>query len=126
MMSEMVSVLIVDEIPSMAETLADVLDAKGFQAYPANSGAQALEILREHAVNVLLSDVIMPEMNSLALYRIARKTHPDLMIILMTAYAADDLIQQGMKEGIKTVLSKPVDLNLLISIPTAVGRLKRG
>jgi two-component system, NtrC family, response regulator HydG len=124
-MSDTISVLIVDDIPSMAETMADVLDARGFQVYPANSGAAALEILRKHPVNILLTDVIMPEMNGLMLYRAARKINPRLTTILMTAYAADDLIQQGMKEGIKTVLNKPVDMNLLISLLAAIGRLNR-
>ena len=43
-------------------------------------------------------------------------THPKLITILMTAYAADELIQQGMAEGIKTVLTKPIDIDFLIPL----------
>jgi CheY-like chemotaxis protein len=63
---------------------------------------------------VLLTDVIMPKMDGVALYRQTRKAYPKLITILMTAYAADELIQDGMAEGIKTVLTKPIDIDFLI------------
>jgi len=112
----------VNDNPSMARALADVLDAKGFEVYPVCSGAEALAILRDHPVDILLTDVIMPKMNGLALYRETQKTHPRLTTFFITAYAADDLIQQGMKEGIKTVLNKPVDIDLLLLLLRATRR----
>lgn len=109
----------------MARALTDVLDVKGFSAYPASSGAEALQILRDYPVDILLTDVIMPGMNGLALYRETRKMHPKLVTIFMTAYAADDLIQKGMAEGIKTVLTKPMDIDFLILMLTAIGRISK-
>ncbi len=99
----------------MVKTLADILTVKGFEVYAAYSGTEALEILRNQRVNILLTDVRMPDMDGVALYRKIRKTHPNLITFLMTAYAADDIIQQGLAEGIKTVLTKPLDINLLLS-----------
>lgn len=108
-------ILVVDDNPSMVKTLADILTVKGFEVYAAYSGTEALEILRNQRVNILLTDVRMPDMDGVALYRKIRKTHPNLITFLMTAYAADDIIQQGLAEGIKTVLTKPLDINLLLS-----------
>jgi CheY-like chemotaxis protein len=122
-MSENLSVLVVDDNLSMAESLRDVLELKGFIAYGVNSGAQALRILQDHPVDILLTDVIMPEMNGVELYRATRKPYPNLSTIFMTAYAADDLIDQGMTEGIKTVLTKPVDINYLLSYLSATKML---
>ena len=122
-MSEILSILVVDDDPSMASSLTEILDIKGFEVRAANSGAEALQILRDHPVDVMLTDVRMPGMNGVELYRATRKTHPNLRTFLMTAYAADDIIQKGMAEGIKTVFSKPVDINLLISIFSACKRL---
>ena len=119
------SVLIVDDNASMASALADVLDAKGYQVYTANSGAAALAILRDHPVHVLLTDVIMPDMNGVELYRATRQTQPSLVTIFMTAYAADDLIQQGLREGIKTVLTKPVDMGFLLYLLSATRSIIR-
>jgi two-component system, response regulator YesN len=121
-MNDTVSVLIVDDHPSMALSLADVLEAKGFIVHAASSGAEALVILQEHPVDILLTDVIMPEMNGVALYREAKKIKPRLTTFLMTAYSADALIEQGMKEGIKTVLNKPLDIELLIMMLKVAGK----
>ncbi|MGA2505049.1 MAG: response regulator [Anaerolineales bacterium] len=115
-MSEPTAILVVDDHPSVAITLADILEAKGFKVYSALSGAEALKILGEHTIDILLTDVRMPDMDGVKLNREVRKTHPNLTTYLMTAYAADELIQQGMKEGIKTVLSKPLDINLIVAL----------
>lgn len=103
----------------MTQTLADILSVKGFKVHAAYSGAQALEILRNHPVHILLTDVRMPDMNGVELCRAARKTHPNLIMMLMTAYAADEIIQTGLSEGIKTVLTKPLNINLILSIFSA-------
>jgi CheY-like chemotaxis protein len=115
-MSESFTILVVDDNPSMAGSLVDILEVKGFEVHAASNGAEALEILRVHHVDILLTDVKMLDMNGLDLYRETRLIYPKLITLFMTAYAADDLIQQGMKEGIKTVLSKPVDIDLLLSL----------
>jgi CheY-like chemotaxis protein len=120
----MFSILIVDDNPSMAAALADILVIKGYETYVVSSGAEALQVLRDHPVDVLLTDVIMPEMNGVSLYRQTRQAYPHLTTVLMTAYAADELIQQGMAEGIKTVLTKPVDIDFLILLLSTFKKLK--
>jgi two-component system response regulator YesN len=110
----MFSVLIVDDNPGMAAALHDILVLEGFTTFIASSGAKALQILAAHPVDVLITDVIMPEMDGVELYRRTRLAHPQLITVLMTAYAADELIQQGMTEGIKTILTKPIDIDFLI------------
>jgi len=122
-MGETIRILVVDDNSAMAETLADVLQVKGFTVHAAVSGAEALEVMREQPVDILLTDVKMPEMNGLELYREARKAHPRLITIFMTAYAADDLIQQGMVEGIKTVLTKPVEIEFMVHLFSAYQRV---
>ena len=122
-MSEAISILVVDDNLAMADSLADILEAKGFTVYAAAGGAEALEILRKQPVDILLTDVKMPAMNGLELYRNTRKVYPNLITIFMTAYAADDLIEQGMAEGVKTVLTKPVEINFLLLMFSAYKRI---
>jgi CheY-like chemotaxis protein len=119
MSGKLTAILVVDDHPSVAITLADILDAKGFKVYSAISGEEALKILEEHPVDILLTDVRMPDMDGVMLNREVRKSFPNVTTYLMTAYAEDDLIQQGMKEGIKTVLSKPLDIDLIVALFTA-------
>ena len=122
MIAALVSVLIVDDNAAMTRSLADILEVKGFVVHAANTGADALQILRDNPVDILLTDVKMPDMNGVSLYRLTRTTHPTLTTILMTAYAADDLIQQGLSEGIKAVLTKPLDVDFLLQLFSAIKR----
>jgi CheY-like chemotaxis protein len=122
-MSESISILVVDDNPAMADSLSDILVAKGFTVHAAASGVEALEILQKQPVDILLTDVKMPNMNGLELYRETRKTYPNLITIFMTAYAADELIQQGMAEGVKVVLTKPVDINFMVHLFSAEKRI---
>ena len=119
-MSNQTAILVVDDNPPMAKTLSDILTLKGYAVYTAFSGTEALEILGHHEVHILLTDVIMPDMNGVTLYRQTRVTNPQMVTFLMTAYAADEIIQQGIAEGIKTVLTKPVDINLFLNLVAAV------
>ena len=123
-MSEAFAILVVDDNPDMATVLADILEVKGFKVYAADSGAEALEVLQAQHVDILLTDVKMPEMNGLELYRGTRNNWPNLITIFMTAYAADDLIQLGMAEGIKTVLTKPVDMKFLLLLFSSYRRIQ--
>jgi len=122
-MSKTISILVVDDNPAMADSLADILDAKGFAVHVADSGIKALEILRKQPVDILLTDVKMPEMNGLELYRETRKPYPKLITIFMTGYSADELIRQGMAEGVKIVLTKPLEINFLLHLFSAEKRI---
>lgn len=119
-MTEQTAILVVDDNPPMANTLADILSMKGYDARVAYSGAEALDVLRTQKIHVMLTDVVMPDMNGVELYRETKRISPKLITFLMTAYAADDVIQEGLAEGIRTVLTKPVDINLLLSLLSAV------
>lgn len=122
-MGETLSILVVDDNPSMVKTLVDILGIKGFEVHAAYSGAEALAVLQGQRVDILLTDVIMPDMDGVALYRATQKTNPNLVTILMTAYAADEIIQQGLEEGIQTVLTKPLDIDLMLAMFSAFKKL---
>ena len=119
-MSYTTTILVVDDNPPMTKSLADILALKGYVVLTAQGGAEALEILRKQPVDILLTDVVMPGMDGVTLYRQAREILPRLTAFLMTAYATDDLIDQGMAEGIRTVLTKPIDINFFLSLIAAV------
>lgn len=110
-------ILVVDDDKLITRTLADIFDVKGFSVEAANSGREALEIIKRSKVEIMLSDIRMPEMNGVELFRAARSIRKKLAVILMTAYATDQLVQEGLKEGALIVLGKPLDIdNLLLHI----------
>ena len=120
MSDRVVNILIVDDNPPMVQSLANILELKGYRVSTAFSGKEALEILHDHHCDILLTDVRMPDMNGVDLYRETQKTQPNLLTILMTAYAADDIIQESLREGIKTVLTKPLNIDFLLMLLSAV------
>jgi CheY-like chemotaxis protein len=121
--SRPLSILVVDDNASMTIALQDILDIKGFDVYSALSGADALDILRDHPVDILLTDVKMPDMDGVVLFRKAREIHQDIITFIMTAYAADELIQKGISEGVKAVMTKPVDIDLFLSMLSAIAQM---
>ena len=70
-------------------------------------------------LDILLTDIRMPDMNGVELFRAAIETHPDMVTFLMTAYSTDDILQEGLKEGIKTILTKPLDIDFLLMLLSA-------
>jgi two-component system, NtrC family, response regulator HydG len=107
-------ILIVDDDGRMARTLVDILRLKGYAAETARSGPEALEKVRGRAFNCVLTDLKMPGMSGLELHLALRALQPDLPVVLMTAYATDELIDAGREQGVIATLGKPLDLNELL------------
>lgn len=108
-------ILIVDDDKRMTHTLADILNMAGYEAVEASSGPQALELVRAQAFDCVLTDVRMPEMDGVEFHHLLRQFQPGLPVVLMTAYAADEIIRKGLEEGVVGVLDKPLDISQLLA-----------
>ncbi len=115
-----VRILVVDDDHRMAKTLVDILNLSGFAADEAHSGQEALEKVKIHPYQCVLTDVKMPMMNGIELHHAIRALDPDLPVVLMTAYANDDLITRGLEEGAIAALTKPLNLNMLLSFFSSI------
>ncbi len=113
--SRKLRILIVDDDRRMLHTLMDILQFKGYEVHATNSGESALKKLRETSFDCLLSDIRMPGMDGLTLYQRAQELQPNLPVIFVTAYATDEIIQQGLRAGALGVLNKPLDINHLLA-----------
>jgi len=103
-------VLVVDDEASVLMTLCANLELEGFDVLQAPNARHALELLRSEQVDVLLTDVRMDGMNGIELFREVKKLRPELAVIAMTAFAGEVLLDQGIQEGVYTVLRKPFDI----------------
>ncbi len=119
-MSENLRILIVDDDQRMAKTLKDIFNVKGYEAEVAHSGREALKELAKGQFNCVLADIKMPEMNGVDFYKMLKKEQPDIPVVMMTAYSADKLVNEGLKEGAIAVLSKPLDIEALLSFFSAL------
>jgi two-component system response regulator HydG len=114
-MSGELRILVVDDDPDMVKTLVDIFRSRDYEAEPAHSGSEALRKVKEGHFDCVLSDVRMPNVDGLELYRAIKARQPNLPVVLMTAYAADRLVKEGLEEGAIACLTKPLDINALLS-----------
>jgi len=103
-----ISLLIVDDDRSNLESLKKIFSKEGFRVLSALSGKEALDLLRQHVVDVLLTDLVMPSMNGVELLKAALKKMPELQVVLMTAYGTVDTAVNAMKEGAYDFVEKPL------------------
>ncbi|HWX20804.1 MAG TPA: sigma-54 dependent transcriptional regulator [Candidatus Binatia bacterium] len=118
-------ILIVDDDPGQRSLLDSFLRSQGFDTLPVTSGEQALETLRSRNFSLMISDVRMPGLSGLETLRRARKEHPILPILLVTAYADIREAVGAMRDGALNYLAKPIDLDeLLVTVRQATGLTK--
>jgi two-component system response regulator HydG len=121
-MSEKLHILVVDDDRRMAQTLVNIFQVKGYEAEAAHSGPEALEKVEKTHFDCALTDIRMPGGNGVKLYRTIKARQPDLPVVLMTAYSSDERVREGLEEGVVAVLTKPLDINLLLSFFSSLGR----
>ena len=109
-------VLVVDDETSISNTLVTILNRSGFDAAGFASPVAALEILDSWSPDVVITDVIMPEMNGIELSLHIKIRHPDCAVILFSGQTTTtDLLVDAQKHGHDfTVLAKPVHPKLLL------------
>jgi two-component system, NtrC family, response regulator HydG len=126
--STRVRVLVVDDQLSMAETLAEGLADHGYDAVPMASSREAALRLERDRIDVLVTDLRMPQPDGLALLEISRKADPDRPVIVMTAYSAVDTAVESIRQGAYHYMTKPFkvdELVLFLEKALGVAKLKR-
>ena len=106
-------ILLADDDDSMRRSLARHLRASGHTIIEAFDGRHALELLAEHDVDILLSDITMPDVDGLELLRQARERKPDVPVLLMTGLPAISTAMQAVQYGACDYLTKPLDFDKL-------------
>lgn len=115
------TILVVDDDRSNRVTLDRLLRREGFSVMQAESGREAMEVLRERAVDLVLTDLKMPGMSGLDLLKAVRAVDPDIEVVVMTAYGTVEAAVEAMKEGAYDFVSKPLKrIELVTTVRKAV------
>jgi two-component system, NtrC family, response regulator AtoC len=101
------SILVVDDDPAMRHLLSVILTDHGWEARAVATAQDALKELEARDCDLVLTDVRMPGMDGLALLREIQRLRPELTVIVMSAYGAQDAALEAMKAGAYDYLSKP-------------------
>lgn len=118
-------ILVVDDDPHVARTLVDLLALHGYASTRAESGEQALEMLRQEAVDLVILDVRLPGISGFETCGRIREAHgASLPVIMLTALGDAASLRAGYDAGADDFLQKPVDTPALILKVRAFLRLK--
>jgi two-component system response regulator HydG len=116
-------VLVVDDEASMRRSLAIMLQREGFTVTDMAGGAQAIHELRRHAYDVVITDLRMGAVSGLELLRDVKREHPDVEVILKTAYGTVEGAVEAMKLGAFDFVTKPFQMEeLLLRVRNAVDK----
>jgi putative two-component system response regulator len=108
------TILVVDDDYQVLKTLLLLLSEEGLLVVPANNAAEALVLLEERNVQVVLTDIRMPGMDGIELAGKIHERNPDLPVLIMTAYAEVEVAVSALKRGVFDFIYKPFNHNLLI------------
>lgn len=122
-MSGKANILIVDDDKGMGETLLDIMEEIGYDADVARDGFEAIEKAKNGIFDVVLMDIKMPGMNGVQAFKEIRKILPEVNVIMMTAYAMEDLITEALQEGAYGVLYKPLEVEKVLNVVESLSRL---
>jgi len=118
-------VLVVDDEASARSTLAELLKGEGYTVDTAADGFKALGKLEQLSPSLVLSDLNMPGMDGVELLRKLKEAHPELPVVLMTAFGGVETAVSAMREGASDYLTKPLNLDeLLIVVERALEQSK--
>lgn len=111
------TILCVDDEPNILAALRRLFRTQGFQVLLADGGRAGLEVLENNAVDLVISDMRMPEMNGAEFLEAVRARWPDTMRLLLTGYADTQLIQDAINHGeIFRYITKPWDDKDILAI----------
>ena len=109
-------ILVVDDEENTRIGLSKLLSQEGFEVESAANGNDALDLLAQHKINLVISDINMPDMNGLAFLRELSRKFPSTSVIMITAYGGVESYLEAMNLGAYEYLHKPVRLEELRSV----------
>lgn len=102
------SILVVDDEPNSLFGICQVLTDEGFHTLSAENGKKALEILKTDTVNLIVTDVRMPDFTGMELLLEVKKTDPHIPVILITAYGSVTMAVEALTKGAFYFFEKPI------------------
>lgn len=121
----MFQILVVEDDTSLRRLMKAALKQNGYQPFTASDGVEALDIMEKTNIDLIISDVMMPNMDGYELTRQLRKANYNLPILMVTAKETFEDKLQGFNAGTDDYMVKPIDINEMILRISALLRRSR-
>lgn len=112
----METILVVEDKESMAQMLKHTLESEGYEVISAKNGAEGLKYLKESRIDIVLTDLRLPEKDGMEILRTSKEENQLIPVIVMTAFGSVETAVQAMKEGAFDFITKPFDIDHLIML----------
>ncbi len=112
-MAKDIKVLMVDDEAQFRATTSKILSRRGYETTVAESGEEAIEILKKAPQDVVILDIKMPGMGGHEALAKIKKINPDIQVIMLTGHGGDASAKESLKHGAFDYLNKPCDIELL-------------
>lgn len=106
-------ILVVDDDLASVKTTIEVLEREGYEIHSASGGRQALNTLGKEDINVVITDLRMPDLSGIDLLKYIQGSNPYTQVIILTGYGTIDSAVEAMREGAFYYLKKPIEINTL-------------
>lgn len=120
------SILIVDDNIGQCKTMSFILERNGYTVTSADNGPEAISIVEKSPFDIVFMDIKMPIMNGVETYKEIKKIRPGTKVIMMTAYAVEDLVQEALNEGAYAIIYKPLDIEKVLELVKKANEAKQG
>lgn len=110
-----IKLLIVDDEQDALELMKELFVQHGYDVFTATNGLEALRLLPDAEPDIIISDLVMPEMDGMKLLEIVHEKYPNIIIIMMTAHGTIETAVEAMKKGAKDYIMKPLRLDELLA-----------
>ncbi len=116
-------ILVVDDVDSIRSFITINLECEGYEVFQAARGQEALKLIESIFFNLVILDIMLPDIDGLQILKFIRKVSPETMVIMVTGYASLDSSITAMKEGAFSYIIKPFELSeLLITMRKALDK----
>lgn len=114
------SILIIDDEPVLRLTFKYLLEGEGYCVWVAANGHDGLDIFHKHPIDLVITDIVMPELDGFATIDALRREAPSLPIIAMSAVAGEQAMQRPLTDPAFCCVSKPLNQRTLFELVRAI------
>lgn len=118
------SILIVDDEMDALDLMEELFIKHGYETYTASNGLEALNLIGEIEPDIVISDMVMPEMDGIKLLDMMSKKHPEIAVIMITAHGTIETAVETMKKGARDYILKPLRLDEILAKVETISQLK--
>jgi two-component system response regulator HydG len=109
-------VLVVDDLVEYRALLKTILEKKGHRVVDVDSGEECLKQIKERKFQIILLDQRLPGINGVETLKQVKEIRPDVSVVMITGFSAEQMVQDAVNSGSYALLNKPVDVTQLLSI----------